>query len=142
GVLPKRLPQRLRELARADDPTIIQRLFCPVRQEEHKRLCQDAKVHPVRRLFERQWEHHLLPGASRLERLSAHTTEVNIRLTLANRFLFKVDMASMRESLEVRVPMLDEELFVFGLSLPHNLKVNGRTCKRVLREVAKHRLPP
>ena len=47
----------------------------------------------------------------------------------------------MRESLEVRVPMLDEDLFAFGLSLPHCLKVKGRTCKRVLREVAKRKLP-
>ena len=35
----------------------------------------------------------------------------------------------MRESLEVRVPMLDEELFAFGLSLPHDLKVKGQTYK-------------
>jgi asparagine synthase (glutamine-hydrolysing) len=60
---------------------------------------------------------------------------------LANDFLFKVDTASMKESLEVRVPMLDEDLFAFGLSLSHYLKVNGRTCKRVLRAVAERRLP-
>jgi len=60
---------------------------------------------------------------------------------LPNDFLFKVDIASMKESLEVRVPMLDEDLFAFGLTLPHRLKVIGRTCKRVLREVAKRRLP-
>jgi len=63
-------------------------------------------------------------------------------MALPNDFLFKVDTASMRESLEVRVPMLDEELFAFGLSLPHSLKVKGRTCKRVLRAVAKSWLPP
>lgn len=82
------------------------------------------------------------PQASRLEWLSAYATEVSIRLILPNDFLFKVDTASMRESLEVRVPMLDEELFAFGLCLPHHLKVEGRTCKKVLREVAKRRLPP
>ena len=89
----------------------------------------------------RQWDHHLPRRASRLEHLSAHATEVNTRLVLPNDFLFKVDTASMKESLEIRVPMLDEDLFAFGLSLPHCLKVNGRTCKRVLREVAKRRLP-
>jgi len=47
----------------------------------------------------------------------------------------------MKESLEVRVPMLDEDLMAFGLSLPHQLKVNGRTCKKVLRAVAERRLP-
>ena len=50
-------------------------------------------------------------------------------------------MASMKESLEVRVPMLDEDLFDFGLSLPHHLKVDGQICKKVLREVAKLHLP-
>jgi asparagine synthase (glutamine-hydrolysing) len=68
-------------------------------------------------------------------------TEANVRLVLPNDFLFKVDMASMKESMEIRVPMLDEDLFEFGFSLPHHLKVNGRTCKRVLRQVAKDKLP-
>jgi asparagine synthase (glutamine-hydrolysing) len=141
GLVPKRYPQRFRELAGADDTSIIQDLFCWVRREEHRNLCRDTHLLPIRRLFEPQWERHLVPGDSRLERLSAHATEVNVRLSLANDFLFKVDIASMRESLEVRVPMLDEDLFAFGLSLPHKLKVNGRTCKRVLRAVARNKLP-
>src|SRR5262249_15733227 len=48
----------------------------------------------------------------------------------------------MMESLEVQVPMLDEKLFAFGLSLPHRLKVDGRTCKRVLRAIAQSKVPP
>jgi asparagine synthase (glutamine-hydrolysing) len=68
-------------------------------------------------------------------------TEVNARLVLPNDFLFKVDNASMKESLEIRVPFLDEELFAFGLTLPQNLKVNGRMCKRVLRTIAERKLP-
>ena len=135
------LPQRFRDLAGADDTSIIQNLFCWVREQELRRLYWDKDVLPIRRLFEAQWEHHMPPRASRLERLAAHTTEVNVRLILPNDFLFKVDMASMKESLEVRVPMLDENLFAFGLSLPYRLKVDGRTCKRVLRTVAKRRLP-
>jgi asparagine synthase (glutamine-hydrolysing) len=142
AIVCEHLPQRLRQLAGADDTSIIQNLVCWVHEEEHRRLCQDMDVLPVRRLFEPQWEHYLLPCASRLERLSAHTTEISTRLVLPNDFLFKVDTASMRESLEVRVPMLDEELFAFGLSLPHSLKVKGRTCKRVLRAVAERWLPP
>ena len=142
AVVPERLPQRLKELAGTNDTSIIQNLLCWVREEEHRHLCQDMAALPVRRLFEPQWEHYLFPRASRLERLSAHTTEVSTRLVLPNDYLFKVDTASMRESLEVRVPMLDEELFAFGLSLPHSLKVKGRTCKRVLRAVAERWLPP
>jgi asparagine synthase (glutamine-hydrolysing) len=142
AVVPERLPQRLRDLAGADDTSVMQNLLCWVREQEHRRLCWDKDVLPVRRLFEPQWEHDLPPKASRLERLSAHATEIHTRLRLPNDFLFKVDTASMRESLEVRVPMLDEELFAFGLSLPHDLKVKGQTCKRVLRTVAQSWLPP
>jgi asparagine synthase (glutamine-hydrolysing) len=142
GLVPTWLPQRLLDLAGADETAIVQDLFCWIRPEEHRKLCLEMDVKPVRRLFEPQWKHHLPLGASRLERLSALATEVNARLTLPNDFLFKVDLASMKESLEVRVPMLDEDLFAFGLSLPHHLKVIGRSCKKVLREVAKQKLPP
>jgi asparagine synthase (glutamine-hydrolysing) len=142
GLLSTHLPQRLQDLRNADDISVIQSLFCFMSEREHEGLCRDTKLLPVRRLFARQWEHHLPPKASRVERLSTHATEVNTRLTLANDFLFKVDAASMRESLEVRVPMLDEDLFALGLSLPHHLKVSGQICKRVLRAVAARRLPP
>jgi asparagine synthase (glutamine-hydrolysing) len=65
-----------------------------------------------------------------------------MRLVLPNDFLFKVDTASMRHGLEVRVPMLDEDLLAFGLSLPHSLRANRGTGKIVLRGVAQRRLPP
>lgn len=140
-VIPEHLPQRFRELTGADDTSIIQNLCCWVREQELRRLCWEADVLPIRRWFEPQWKYHLPPGASRLERLAASMTEVNVRLILPNDFLFKVDTASMKESLEVRVPMLDEDLFAFGLSLPYHHKVKGRTCKRVLRAVAERKLP-
>jgi asparagine synthase (glutamine-hydrolysing) len=141
GTVPSRWSQRLREFEGADDISITQNLFSWIREDEHKRLCLDeGKVLPIRRFFEPQLC-DIPQRASRLERLSALVTEANIRLVLPNDFLFKVDTASMRESLEVRVPMLDEDLFGFGLSLPHRLKVRGRTCKRVLREIAARHLP-
>ena len=141
GLITERVPRRIRDLAGADDTSVIQALSCWIRHEEHQRLCRDIDVLPVRRLFERQWCQSLPKTASRLEYLSAHLSEVRTRLILPNDFLFKVDTASMKEGLEVRVPMLNEELFAFGFSLPHDLKVRGRKGKRVLREVAKRRLP-
>ena len=140
-IVPDRLPQHINGLTGADDTAIIQNLLSWVREEEHRRLCLDSDVLPVRRLFEPQWEYFFPKSASRLERLSAQATEIYTRLLMPNDFLFKVDTASMRESLEVRVPMLDEELFAFGLSLPHRLKTSGGKCKQVLRAVAKAWLP-
>jgi len=141
GVAPVSLPQRLRELVDGDDTAVVQDLFSWMRERDHRAFCVDQNVLPLRRLFEPQWEHRPPEKSSRLERLSMLATEANVRLVLPNDFLFKVDTASMKESLEVRVPMLDEDLFAFALSLPHHLKVSGRTCKTVLRNIAQHRLP-
>ena len=142
GAVPSSLPQRLGEFAAADDVSIIENLFCWTRERERGSLCgYDKNVLPVRRWFEPKWQHDVPAGASRTERLSMLATEANVRLTLPNDFLFKVDTASMKESMEVRVPMLDEDLFEFGLCLPHSLKVSGATCKKVLRAVAARRLP-
>ena len=142
GMVREGLGQRVGDLAGADDISVIQRLFCALSEQEHRRLCRDTNLLPVRRLFEPRWEHLLAPRASRLEHLSAQMTETYTHLVLPNDFLFKVDTASMRESLEVRVPLLDEDLFAFGLTLPHRLKAKGRMCKQVLRSIARRRLPP
>ena len=135
-----RWSDRLGELTDGDT-SIIAGLFRWVRDEELHELLPDLKVDPVRRLFEKSWSHEFPAGANAIERLSAHATEVNVRLILPNDFLFKVDVGSMRESLEIRVPMLDEDLFELGLSLPHRLKVEKRTGKIVLRELARRQLP-
>jgi asparagine synthase (glutamine-hydrolysing) len=142
GLVRPSLPCRIREFSRVDDVGILENMFCWIRQEEHKKLCKDEGLLPLRRWFEPKWDTKEMAGVPRVERLSAHATEMNIRLKLPNDYLFKVDSASMRESLEVRVPMLDEELMAFGLTLPHNLKVSGKTSKRVLRAVAERKLPP
>ena len=141
-LVPARLPHRLRELLASDDVSVIQGLSCWIQEREQRDLFPGAeKLLPTRRLFEPQWEYHLGRHASRAEWLSAYLTEIGVRLGLANDFLFKVDTASMKESLEIRVPMLDEDLFEFGLCLPHRLKVKGKMCKRVLRAVAERWLP-
>jgi asparagine synthase (glutamine-hydrolysing) len=137
------LPRTMRTLGARDDAAILQGLFGWL--DEHQRdqlLREPASIQPTRRLFERQWRNELPPGSSAIERLSAHAVEVNIRVILANDFLPKVDIGSMRNSLEVRVPMLDEDLIDFGLTLPHRLRVHRKVGKRVLRAVAARRLPP
>ena len=137
------LPRRLRTLGVADDARLMEGLFAWLDEPQRNALLLDpGSVEPTSRLFESRWTHDLPGGASRLAKLSAHAVEINIRLLLANDFLPKVDAASMRNSLEVRVPLLDEDLFDFALTLPHELRVEGRTGKRVLRKVAARHLPP
>jgi asparagine synthase (glutamine-hydrolysing) len=142
GVVRPTLARRMRDLAGADDTAIMQTFFSWLGERELRELTGPLDgVEPLRRLFEPHWRHSLERGASPLERLSAHAVELNVRLILANDYLPKVDAGSMRHSLEVRVPMLDEDLIAFGLTLPHALRVEGRKGKRVLRALADRHLP-
>jgi asparagine synthase (glutamine-hydrolysing) len=54
---------------------------------------------------------------------------------LPEELLVKTDRASMRYSLEVRVPLLDHRLVEFAINLSPELKLKGNTGKYILKEV-------
>jgi asparagine synthase (glutamine-hydrolysing) len=142
GIVRATMSQRLTQLTGADDATTLATIFTWIRPEEQRSLLADSgSIAPVARLFEPTWGYSSA-SSSKLERLAAGAVEANVRLVLPDDYLFKVDAGSMRESLEVRVPMLDEDLVDFGLRLPLALRAGRRTSKVVLREVARRRLPP
>jgi asparagine synthase (glutamine-hydrolysing) len=67
--------------------------------------------------------------------------ELDIQTYLTDDILTKVDIASMAHSLEVRCPLVDQDLMVFAASLPGDAKLRGLQTKLILREVAKPLLP-
>jgi asparagine synthase (glutamine-hydrolysing) len=78
---------------------------------------------------------------SDIDALSRRITRNHFDVSLPSNMLRKVDVMSMRAGIEVRVPMLDEELVDLALSLPHRMKTDGRMGKLVLRDVAARWLP-
>src|SRR5205823_6080430 len=60
---------------------------------------------------------------------------------LVDDVLAKVDKMSMAASVEARVPFLDHALVECTAALPANIKVEGRTGKRLLRDAMKSLLP-
>ena len=62
-------------------------------------------------------------------------------LVLPNDMLTKVDLMSMANGLEVRVPFLDFEVVNFIFSLPSDFKINRNLRKRVLQDAFKDILP-
>jgi len=66
----------------------------------------------------------------------------DMKLYLEGDILAKVDRASMANSLEVRVPLLNHRLLEFSATLPLHLKLRGLTTKYIMRQALKNRLPP
>jgi asparagine synthase (glutamine-hydrolysing) len=64
------------------------------------------------------------------------------KFVLPNDMLTKVDLMSMANGLEVRVPFLDYELVNFIFSLPSSFKINGQMRKRILKDAFRDFLPP
>jgi asparagine synthase (glutamine-hydrolysing) len=54
---------------------------------------------------------------------------------LKDDLLVKVDRASMKHSLEARVPLLDYRIVEFAFNLDEKLKLKGKTSKYLLKEV-------
>jgi asparagine synthase (glutamine-hydrolysing) len=62
---------------------------------------------------------------------------IDIKLTMADSVLMKIDKMSMATSLEVRVPFLDHEVVELCASIPADLKLKRLTTKYILRKALK-----
>lgn len=67
--------------------------------------------------------------------------DVDVRTYLPNDILTKVDITSMMNSLEVRVPLLDYRLAELAARLPASMKLRGGEGKYALKEIATRYLP-
>lgn len=131
---------QLAQLGRHDSAILIAGLSSYLTEEQKRQLAPAgacAGLEPVYRHFD-SYEPR---GVSTIEDLSLRMTEGVFNVGLPSDMLRKVDMMSMRAGIEVRVPLLDENVVALGLTLPHRLKTDGRTGKRVLRSLATGWLP-
>ena len=67
---------------------------------------------------------------------------IDMRFTMPDSVLMKVDKMSMAHSLEVRVPFLDHEVVEFAASIPSHMKLKGFTTKAIFKDSMKNILPP
>ena len=66
---------------------------------------------------------------------------LDMHLWLPNDILLKADKMSMANSLELRVPILDKEVFALASSIPVEYKISHNTTKYALRKAASKRIP-
>ncbi len=83
---------------------------------------------------------HSMPaaGGDRLSRWQLH----DVRTSLPDEMLSKVDRATMGSGLEARPPLLDHRLVELALRLPRSLKIRDGTGKWILKRIGEHRVPP
>ena len=67
---------------------------------------------------------------------------IDVERYLPDDLLYKADIASMANSLELRAPFLDYQLAELALGLPDHLKLQGSTGKVALRQAFAADLPP
>jgi asparagine synthase (glutamine-hydrolysing) len=84
-----------------------------------------------------------------LKRLNSYNSDninrmlyMDLKISLPNDMLSKVDWMSMKNSLEVRVPFLDHRLVEYVFQIQGNLKLKGKKGKYILLETFKNILPP
>ena len=71
----------------------------------------------------------------------SRTQYIDFKTYLVDDILTKVDRASMANSLEVRVPLLDHKFVELVAQIPSNLKLSGRTSKYIFKKVLSGVLP-
>lgn len=135
---------RLARLARSLNPSPslaarYRNLMLLVSAEERERLwTSEARAQigssPEAR-FDRLWR--------KLESLDPVATmrAVDVATYLPGDLLTKVDVASMAHSLEVRSPLLDQEVMALAASMPPGVLVRHRQTKWILREFARRLVP-
>ena len=131
---------RLAQAGRVDSAVLLAGLSSYLSEEQKRELVLPAARRRLATAY-RHFDGFHPPGVSDLEELSRRLSQTLFAVSLPSDMLRKVDMMSMRASIEVRVPLLDEDLVTLGLTLPHRLKTDGRTGKLVLRELAGRWLP-
>lgn len=67
--------------------------------------------------------------------------QTDMNLVLPNDMLTKVDLMSMANSLEVRVPFLDHDVVNYVFQLPDQFKIDAKGRKKILRDTFRDDLP-
>lgn len=105
------------------------------------------------RLFDADQTRALLPSLGSADPAGLHFSaavtapgvagllDANFAMYLPDDLLVKLDRSAMAVSLETRAPFLHRDLIAFAAGLPFNLKLHGRTTKRILKRAARGLLP-
>jgi asparagine synthase (glutamine-hydrolysing) len=103
-------------------------------EELQKVMNDNLPISNMSSIFESYYDTDKLENLNRMIRQ-------DLLFSLPGALLYKADIASMANSLELRSPLLDYKLFEFASKLPSSFKVRGLRTKRILKDIAKLYIP-
>lgn len=120
-----------------DDPLLAHFLWKAIftDQQLKKLLATHYTTRPCSRLWQNAYDS--MHSSDTLNKLML----TDLKTSLPDDMLTKVDRMSMANSLEVRVPLLDHPLIEFMASLPSRYKVRGMTLKYLFKKSLRGLLP-
>lgn len=121
------------------DKDNIGAFFCMWRNYERKKLYNEETIIYLN-TYMAEDEKLLLLKSSKADFLS-RMQELHVRTYLVDDILTKVDRASMMNSLETRVPMLDHKVAELSFKIPSGLKLKGNNKKYILKKALGSFLP-
>lgn len=94
----------------------------------------------------REWDHREVtaPIYAQSEHMDpvARMQHLDLFTWMRGDILVKADKMNMANSLELRVPFLDKEVFAVAETIPHDLKIANGTTKYALRKAMEQIVPP
>ncbi|WP_067675234.1 asparagine synthase (glutamine-hydrolyzing) [Nocardia miyunensis] len=142
GKLSDRIPEgtRGKSLLHRGSLTLEQRYY------GNARSFSDAQLRAVLRDFRPEWTHQDVTAPiyarSRGWDPVARMQHLDLFTWLRGDILVKADKMTMANSLELRVPFLDPEVFAIAEQLPYEQKITSETTKYALRRALEEIVPP
>jgi asparagine synthase (glutamine-hydrolysing) len=110
--------------------------FALIGDDAKAELLRGGRQRPSARIFS-----ELLEGSPAGLTAMGRRQYVDLRTMLQSDLMLKADRMSMAHSLELRVPLLDNQVVAAGLALPDSEKIRGVETKVAIRGLLEQRLP-
>lgn len=140
GMLPKKssIARKVNKVLQIADSDIYEQrkrlMSLGFKENEVKELLSDAFADPMDFIRE---DYEFLKNADEQKRAQY----IDLKTVLEGDMLAKVDRASMLNSLETRVPMLDREVIELAFRMPTKFKIDKKNRKIILKDTFRDLLP-
>lgn len=140
-ILPEKLPGKRLSYTLAQNPKHAYAYFNNVWNDEKSKIFTKDLLHSIKNDPVQQIKIDYIKNSQSTDFLSK-MMELDILTYMTDDILTKVDRASMANSLEVRVPIIDHEFFDLAMKIPSKYKVAKGKGKYIFREAMRENLPP